>query len=98
MSEVDNFISNVKVKRDDAVEKLLEVFVEVGKQNDALLAPLADLTEQAISTIDQLVGSILDSVEEHYSEFITAETDSGESVVVTCASDLATLYFEEVSN
>lgn len=89
MSEVDNFISSVKEKRTEAIEW----FNKTTDDNGGIF-PI----DQLSTGIDSLVGGILDAVEEHHAEFITAETESGEEVIISCASDLSTLYFEEVSN
>lgn len=93
MSEVDNFISSVKEKRNEAVEYFLSEDFHQGLANGV------ETPEVVIQRgVDKLVGGILDVVEEHHGDFITAETDSGEPALITCASDLSTLYFEEVSN
>lgn len=89
MSEVDNFIGAVKVKRDEILEEFSATLENQSGHLDQ---------DDAIRYVDKLIGGVLDVVEEQYGSIITAETDSGEEVLTTCASDLSTLYFEEVSN
>lgn len=101
MSEVDNFISAVKVKRDESVETFQEKVIELknatGPDNGA------EILKQAASfALDTLAGGILDLFEERYADLVTGSaTDSeGEevSVELTITPDLSTLYFEEVSS
>ncbi|ABY63201.1 hypothetical protein ST201phi2-1p376 [Pseudomonas phage 201phi2-1] len=90
---VDNFIGAVKVKRDEAVEHFLsEDF------HQAMANGVEEPEAVVRKGIDQLVGGILDVISEQYEDIVTAEDSEGESVSVTVASDLSTLYFEEVSN
>lgn len=86
---VDNFISAIKVKRDEAIS----FFNDKAEANGGVIP-----TEELVLGVDSLVGTVLDTIEEQYGDIITAATDDGEDVAVTCASDLSTLYFEEVSN
>lgn len=88
---IDNFISAVKTKRDEAVEYFTS---EEFTQMQASESPAA----AAQKGIDQLVGGILDVLEERVGDITTAITEDGDTVEVTCVSDLSTLYFEEVSN
>lgn len=90
MSEVDNFISTVKEIRNDALDYLTS---EEYVQNLC-----EDPREAAAKGVDTLVGGMLDLFEERYHEIITAETDSGDDVTITCISDLSTRYFEEVNS
>lgn len=93
---VDNFIGAVKVKRDEAVEYFLS------EDFHQAIANGVETPESVVQKgLDQLVGSVLDVVEEQYGDIITTEVDDGgdsTTVLVTCASGLSTLYFEEVSN
>jgi len=86
---VDNFIGAVKVKRDDAIEWFNKTIEDNGG-----IFPVEELA----TGIDTLVGGVLDVLEEQYTDIIAAETEDGTEAIVTCASDLSTLYFEEVSN
>lgn len=96
MSEVDNFVSAVKEKRNEAVEYFLsEDFMQA--------QAAADTPDTAIKVgLDKLVGAILDVVEERYADLIeaTATTDDGEPALVemTITPELSTLYFEEVAS
>lgn len=91
---VDKFISAVKGKRDEA----LEVFTsEVFLQEQASGDPQAVIAKG----LDQLVSNILDVVEEQYQDIVTGNATDGEgeevSVDLVCATDLSTLYMEEVN-
>ena len=97
MSEVDNFISAVKEKRDEACAAyevaLVAAFDDGGKP---------DWHSLAAKAIDQAIVGVLDLVEERYADLVTGTaTDSeGEecSVELSITPDLSTLYFEEVSS
>lgn len=94
MSSVDNFISDIKEKRNEAVEYFLSEDYHQAISNGVEAPEVA--TRKGI---DQLVTAVLDIVEERYDDIITAEAEDGDaSVTVTCASDLSTLYMEEVSS
>lgn len=86
---VDSFIGAVKVKRDETLEKFSETLANQNGHLDQ---------DDAIRFVDQLVGGVLDIVNDQYEEIITAEADDDGNAIVSCASDLSTLYFEEVSN
>lgn len=93
----DAFIGAVKVKRDEAVEYFLS------EDFHQALANGVEPPDVAIKKgLDQLVGGVLDVVNERYEDIIEGSaTDSeGEevSVSLTCGFELSTLYFEEVSN
>lgn len=94
---VDKFISAVKEKRTEALatfETLLVAAFDDGEK--------PNYNRIAATAIDQAISGTLDVVEEQYETLITATaTDSeGEEVGVdmSCASDLSTLYMEEVNN
>ena len=89
----ESFIGSVKVKRDEAVEYFLS--------GDFLQAMADDAeTPEAVvqKGVDTLVGGILDVLNEQYDEIITAETEDGTPALISCVSDLSTIYFEEVSS
>lgn len=86
---VDNFISAIKVKRDEHIAAVTESITD---QNGVY-----DYTDRVKDT-DTIIGEVLDLIEEHIGDFTTAVNDDGVDVEVTCSSDLSTLYFEEVSN
>lgn len=89
---VDNFISAVKAKRDEHIAAVTERITDQNGHYDY---------DDRVKDTDALIGAVLDVVEEQYNDFITAEVDGDEgdsTVIVSCASDLSTLYFEEVSN
>lgn len=86
---VDSFIGAVKVKRDEAIT----FFNEKMEANGGILP-----VEEIALGVDSLVSGVLDIVNDQYEEIITAEADDDGNVIVSCASDLSTLYFEEVSN
>jgi hypothetical protein len=89
----DAFIGAVKVKRDETLAKISERLENEGGRYRF---------DDAIQDIDQLVGGVLDVVNERYEDIIEGSaTDSeGEEVSVnlTCGFELSTLYFEEVSS
>lgn len=89
----ESFIGSVKVKRDEAVEYFLS--------GDFLQAMAGDEeTPEAVvqKGIDTLIGGVLDVLNEQYDEIITAETEDGTPALISCVSDLSTIYFEEVSS
>ncbi len=85
----ESFIGAVKVKRDEA----LAFFNEKLEANGGIL-PVEDI---AIG-VDSLVGGVLDVLNDQYEEIITAEIDDDNNPIISCVSDLSTLYFEEVSS
>lgn len=92
---VDNFIGAVKVKRDEAVEYFLsEDFFQA-------MANGVETPESVVQKgLDQLVGGILDVVEERYEdivEMVDTAVDDEMIPMLQITSDLSTLYFEEVS-
>lgn len=102
MSELDNFVSAVKEKRNDSVNAVLTAMVELGKDNEDLKAPLAALADVAYDAIDKAVGGTLDVVEERYADLVTGTATDAEgeevSVELSIVSELSTLYFEEVAS
>lgn len=94
----ESFIGSVKVKRDEAVESVLSKMIELGNTNEALKAPLAEFADSVTGTIDTVIGGVLDVLNEQYDEIITAETEDGGPALISCVSDLSTIYFEEVSS
>jgi hypothetical protein len=85
---VDNFISAVKAKRDEHIAAVTE----------RVTATIYYGYDDRMKDTDAIIGAVLDVVEEQYGDIITAATEEGDDVTVSCASDLSTLYFEEVSN
>lgn len=94
----ESFIGSVKVKRDEAVESVLSKMIELGNTNEALKAPLAEFADSVTGTIDTVIGGVLDVLNEQYDEIITAEAEDGTPALISCVSDLSTIYFEEVSS
>lgn len=97
MSEVDNFVSAVKEKREEAAKVLDAEWAKALEVEDE-----PDLRGIALKAIDSAIGGVLDVVEERYTDLVTGTaTDSeGEevSVELSIVTDLSTLYFEEVSS
>lgn len=85
----ESFIGSVKVKRDEAIEW----FNKTTEDNGGIF-PIEELT----TGIDTLVGGVLDVLNEQYDEIITAESEDGTPALISCVSDLSTIYFEEVSS
>lgn len=93
MSEVDMFFGAVKEKRNESVEYFLS------EDFHQALANGIETPEVVVQKgIDQLISGVLDVVEEHHAEIITATIDDRDLVLITCTSGLSTLYFDEVSN
>lgn len=94
MSEVDNFFASLKEKRGEAVDYFTsEEFLQLQASESPEAA--------AVKGVDQLIAGILDVVEERHSDIITADLVEGDdepTVLVTCTTDLANLYFEQVNS
>jgi hypothetical protein len=97
MSEVDNFVSAIKEKRNEAVDYFMSEDFHQAMAN-GVESP-EDVVKKGV---DQLVGAVLDVVEERYTDLVTGSaTDSeGEevSVELSISTGLSTLYFEEVAS
>lgn len=93
---VDNFIGAVKVKRNEAVEYFMsEDF------NQAMANGIETPESVVQKGLDQLVGAILDVVEERYEDIVELVDTAVDDELITMlqiTGDLSTLYFEEVSN
>lgn len=93
---VDNFIGAVKVKRNEAVEYFLSEDFHQAMANGV------ETPESVVQKgLDQLVGNILDVVEERYEdivEMVDTSVDDELIPMLQITSDLSTLYFEEVSS
>lgn len=93
---VDNFIGAVKVKRDEAVGYFMSEDFHQAMANGI------ETPESVVQKgLDQLVGNILDVVEERYEdivEMVDTSVDDELIPMLQITSDLSTLYFEEVSS
>jgi hypothetical protein len=97
MSEVDNFVSAVKEKRNEAVEYFLSEDFHQAMAN-GVESP--DVVVK--KGVDLLVGAVLDVVEERYADLVTGSASDSEgeevSVELSITTGLSTLYFEEVAS
>ena len=93
MSELDNFVSAVKEKRDETLKLIGDRMENQCGQYEM---------DDAILDIDKLIGGVLDVVEERYADLVTgsAQDSEGEevSVELSIITGLSTLYFEEVAS
>lgn len=101
MSEVDNFVSAIKEKRNEAVEAFQEKVLEL-KNQDGVDNGAEILKTAATFALDQLAGGILDVVEERYADLVTGSAQDAEgeevSVELSITTGMSTLYFEEVAS
>lgn len=92
----DSFIGSIKEKRTEALAKYEELLVA-----DFDSGGKPDFHGIARTVVDQVIGGVLDVVEEQYESIVTGTaTDSeGEEVSVELfiTSNLSTLYSEEVN-
>lgn len=97
MSEVDNFVSAIKEKREEAANVLDAEWTKALEDGGE-----PDIRDIALKAIDSAIGGVLDVVEERYADLVTGSaTDSeGEEVTVelSISTGLSTLYFEEVAS
>lgn len=91
----ESFIGSVKVKRDEAVEYFMSEEFHQGLANGV------ESPEVVIQRgVDKLVGGVLDVLNEQYEDIIEVVECSADDeliMVAQIASDLSSMYFEEVS-